>query len=244
MLRRCLNSAACVGATALNATASNRTAARGLLALTAGTDYKTAQCAELYQGHVCGECKQGWGKVRPCCRKCMPAATIVELYVVAAVVMIGLIKLLVHVTTSANLAPGKAAAHGPLPAALLRALVIHTQWLYILSTMVGVPWPATLAVPLQVGGGLWSSTSGSSVGLDCILQDQHGLPVAVQKLLLCLFLPAGILCAVLAIEAGMHFLRPQRCPSAGHDFVSVVMCIVLMFFPTWVNTTLSFFCMR
>jgi hypothetical protein len=39
----------------------------------------------------------------------------------------------------------------------------------------------------------------------------------------------------------MHFLRPRKSPSAGHDFVSVVMCIVLMFFPTWVNTTLSLF---
>jgi hypothetical protein len=35
---------------------------------------------------------------------------------------------------------------------LLRALVIHTQWLYILSTMVDVPWPATLAVRCRLLG--------------------------------------------------------------------------------------------
>jgi hypothetical protein len=94
MLRRCLNSAACVGGAALDATASNRTAGRRLLALTAGADYKTAQCAEPYRGNVCGDCKPGWGKVRPFfCRKCMPAAAIVALYVVAAFVMIGLVKL-------------------------------------------------------------------------------------------------------------------------------------------------------
>jgi hypothetical protein len=170
----------------------------------------------------------------------MSQAAIVMLYVMAAFAMMGLVRLLVHFSTSADLAP-RTDLQTPIPAELLRALVIHAQWLYIISMMVGVPWPATIAWPLQVIGGIWSSTSGSSIGFECILRGSKGLPVAVQKLLICLFTPAGILCGVLMIEAGTHYLRPQRSARAGHDFASVVMCIVFMFLPTWVNTALSLF---
>jgi hypothetical protein len=170
----------------------------------------------------------------------MSNAAIIVLYVMGAFAMMGLVRLLVHFSTSADLVP-RTDLQTPIPAELLRALVIHAQWLYIISMMVGVPWPATIAWPLQVIGGIWSSTSGSSIGFDCILRGSQGLPVAVQKLLICLFTPAGILCGVLLIEAVMHYLRPQRSARVGHDFASVVMCIVFMFLPTWVNTALSLF---
>jgi len=160
-------------------------------------------------------------------------------YVIAVFAMVGLVKLLVHFSTSADAV--RIDRHTPIPAELLRALVLHCQFLYIIGMMVGVPWPATLAWPLQIIGGIWSSTSGSSIGFDCILQGSKGLPVPVQKLLICLFTPVGVLCCVLAIEAVLHFLRPQKSASAGHDFASVVMCIVFMFLPTWVHTALSLF---
>ena len=158
--------------------------------------------------------------------------------------MIGLVKLLVHFSASAENV-SRADMQTPIAAELLRALVIHAQWLYIFSMMVGVPWPVTLAWPLQVVGGVWSSTSGSSIGFECILQDRSGLPVAAQKLLICMFTPVGILCGVLMIEALSHCLRPRRSrsrpTSAEHGFTSVMMCIVFMFLPTWVNTALSLF---
>ena len=56
---------------------------------------------------------------------------------------------------------------------------------------------------------------------------------------MCLFTPACILVAVLVIEAAMHYLRPRKSQAIGHDFASVMMCIVFMFLPTWVNTALS-----
>ena len=170
----------------------------------------------------------------------MSKAAIIVLYVLAIFAMMGLVRLLVHFTTSADLVP-RTDLQTPIPAELLRALVIHAQWLYIISMMVGVPWPATIAWPLQVIGGIWSSTSGSSIGFECILQGSKGLPIAVQKLLICLFTPAGILFGVLMLEAIMHYLRPLRSAGAGHDFVSVAMCIVFMFLPSWVNTALSLF---
>lgn len=63
----------------------------------------------------------------------------------------------------------------------------------------------------------------------------------MQKILICLFTPLGILFAVLLIEVVMHYMRPNKSARAGHDFASLVMCIVFMFMPTWVNTVLSLF---
>jgi hypothetical protein len=181
----------------------------------------------------------------------MATGTILALYITAGVFMVGLVKLMVHLTTSADLAVTRTDLQNPTPAEMLKALVVHAQWLYIISMMVGVPWPPSLSWPLQVVGGIWSSTSGSSIGFDCILKDNRGAPVAVQKLLICLFTPAGVLCGVLMIEGVMQFLRSRRTTRSsraahrskhvGHDFASVVMCIVFMFLPTWVNTALSLF---
>jgi hypothetical protein len=85
-------------------------------------------------------------------------------------------------------------------------------------------------------------TSGSNLGIECILSNGSVLPVAIQKVLVCLFTPACIVVAVLFIEAVMHYLRPRKSHTIGHnDFASVVMCIVFMFLPTWVNTALSLF---
>lgn len=159
----------------------------------------------------------------------MATGTIIALYVTAAVVTIGLVKLLVHLTLSAD---SRTDLQVATAAELLRALVSHAQWLYIISLMVDVPWPTSLAWPLQVVGDLWSSTSGSSIGLECILKGTAAVPIAVQKLLICLFTPAGILCGVLLIEVGVQCLRPRgrarRSRKAGHDLASVVMCIVFI----------------
>ena len=169
-------------------------------------------------------------------------------YLLAALAMIGLVKLLVYFQT-ADLA-SRTDLQTPTPSELLRALVIHSQWLYIICNLVGIPWPAALTVPMQVIGGIWSSTSGSSVGFDCILRGSKGLPVPVQKLLICLFTPVGILCVVLAMEVFLRNLRVRVLPtrrmvakpgSAHHEIAGVAMCIVFMFLPTWVNTSLSLF---
>lgn len=170
----------------------------------------------------------------------MPKGAIIALYVLGAVAMVGLVKLLVFFSTAADTAQ-RTDMQEPVPAELLRVLVIHSQWLYIICNFVAVPWPSTLSVPMQVISGIWSSTSGSSVGLECVLSRGTGLPVAVQKVLIALFTPVGILCAVLLIEVLLHYLRPNKSARAGHDFAGLVMCIVFMFMPTWVHTALSLF---
>jgi hypothetical protein len=174
----------------------------------------------------------------------MSAGAIISLYLLAAVAVIGLVKLLVYFSTSADLVT-RTDLQTPTPSEMLRALVIHSQWLFIICNLVGIPWPAALTVPMQVIGGIWSSTSGSSIGFDCILRNK-GVPVAVQKVLICLFTPLGIMFAVLAIEAAMRYLSKRTAmrrvgTATQHDFMSVTMCIVFTFLPTWVNTTLSLF---
>jgi hypothetical protein len=153
--------------------------------------------------------------------------------------MIGVVKLLVFFQTAADLSP-RTGLQRPIPAEMLRALAIHMQWLYIIGNL-DVPLPQSLLYPVQVIGGIWSSTSGSSIGIECILSTTSKVPVAIQKVLICLFTPAAILLAVIAVEAILHYLRPRKSQEIGHDFASVVMCIVFMFLPTWVNTALSLF---
>jgi hypothetical protein len=213
-------------------------------------EYKYLQCAPGYHGNLCGNCRPGHGQTHPFfCRKCLPAAAIVVLYLLGVLVMIGLVKLLVYFQLSDT--GDRADLTQPIPAEILRALTMHCQWLYIISTLVGVPWPIILVWPMQVIGGVWTSTSGSSIGIECILNHRDAVPIAIQKVLFCLFTPCGILCAVLVIEVVVRFLpgRALCCskrgrgspPRIGHDFAGVVMSIVFMFLPTWVKTALSLF---
>jgi hypothetical protein len=129
---RCFNPDACIGGAAANKTADKK------------TDFQTAQCSGPYKGNLCGECKQGYGRVRPfLCRKCMSAGTIILLYLLAAVAVVGLVKLLVYFSTSTDLVT-RTDLQTPTPSEMLRALVIHSQWLFIICNLVGIPWPAAL----------------------------------------------------------------------------------------------------
>lgn len=96
---------------------------------------------------------------------------------------------------------------------------------------------------LQVISGIWSSSSGSSLGFDCILPRHTAIPLAMGKVLLSLFTPVAIICIVLASKAVMHHLKARstrgRTSHTGHQFASLVMSVVLLFLPTWVGTTFS-----
>jgi len=225
-----MNSAACLGGSA----AAN-------LSTSLGNDYKTAQCSAPYQGNLCGDCKPTYGKVRAfVCRKCLQAVTIVMLYSGAALAMVVLIKLMVYFSRSSK-GCARPNLKQPVGEELLKVLILHGQWLYIMSNLVGIPWPSTLLYPLQVIGGIWSSTSGSSIGFDCILPRGGVIPVAIQKVLICLFTPVGILCVVLLLEAILHYFRPTTTSNVKHKLVSLVMSVVFLFLPTWVSTAFSLF---
>jgi hypothetical protein len=78
----------------------------------------------------------------------MPKVAIVLLYTAAALAMIGLIKLLMYFESPASAT--RPSLQQPIPSELLKVLVLHGQWLFILANLIGIPWPATLMYPLQV----------------------------------------------------------------------------------------------
>jgi hypothetical protein len=83
---------------------------------------------------------------------------------------------------------------------LTKPLVVYAQWLFIVMSLNGVPWPASLSVPLQALAWFWSSASANSLGLDCVLPHNSRTPVAVQKVLFGLLMPLAILSVLLCCE--------------------------------------------
>jgi hypothetical protein len=79
----------------------------------------------------------------------MPRVVIIVLYTAAVLAMIGLVMLLLYFQSDTAARPS---LQQPLPSELLKVLVLHGQWLFILANLVGIPWPATLMYPLQVSG--------------------------------------------------------------------------------------------
>lgn len=176
----------------------------------------------------------------------MAAASILAVYALGVFAMVGLVKALVHFSSTAS------NSTGPNPkklvlVELLKVMLLHGQWLFIISNMVRIPSPATLTTPFQVLVGIWSSASGSSAGFECILPRDTQVPLAIQKLLICLLTPVGILCVVLALEAVLH--RFQGCCVGGgrrdvpirHQLCSICMSVVFLFLPMWLGTAFSMF---
>jgi hypothetical protein len=176
----------------------------------------------------------------------MAAASILAVYALGVCAMVGLVKALVHFSSTASNS-ARPDPKQPVPVELLKVMLLHGQWLFIISQMVGIPWPATLTTPFQVLVGVWSSASGSSIGFECILPRNSALPIAIQKLLICLLTPAGILCVVLALEAVLHSFQGS-CGGGGrrdvpikHQLSSICMSVVFLFFPMWLGTAFSLF---
>lgn len=176
----------------------------------------------------------------------MAQASILVLYALGVLGMIGLIKALVHFSSTANNS-ARPSLRKPVPVELLKVMLLHGQWLFIMSNLVGIPWPATLTYPFQVIGGIWSSASGSSIGFDCILPHNSAVPVAIQKVLICLFTPVAILCIILSLEAVIHrfqgsCLDGRRSRARiGQQLGSLMMSVVFLFLPMWVSTAFSLF---
>ena len=83
------------------------------------------------------------------------------------------------------------------PVDFLKPLVLYAQWLLVAcQSMNNVPLPPSLAVLLQAVTWFWSSTSASSLGLDCVLPRDASIPVPAQKVLFALLTPIVILCVL------------------------------------------------
>jgi hypothetical protein len=215
----------------------------------AGNTYKSAQCAAGYEGNLCGLCRQSYGTVKPfVCKKCLSRVATIALYALAAVVMLVAVRVL---SALSLVDPGQDTA-AATPVDILKPLVLYAQWLLVVcQSMNNVPLPPSLALPLQAVTWFWSSTSASSLGLDCVLPREANLPVPAQKVLFALLTPIAILFVLLCGELLVSLcLRPSggrsRMPARNgilmHDrIVSLLVCMAFMFLPTWSHAAFSLF---
>uniref|UniRef100_A0A383WG46 Uncharacterized protein n=1 Tax=Tetradesmus obliquus TaxID=3088 RepID=A0A383WG46_TETOB len=90
-VHRCPNPAACQGNRSIlleSCSSSNGPC-------TGAGQFSALQCGSGYSGNLCAVCKPGYAATKPfTCRHCLPKPTLLGLYIVAAVVMLLLIKLL------------------------------------------------------------------------------------------------------------------------------------------------------
>jgi hypothetical protein len=135
------------------------------------------------------------------------------------------------------------------PCDLIKPLVVYAQYLFIITNINGVPWPKPISVVVQALGFFWSSTSSSSLGLDCVLRHSTALPVAIQKTLFSLLMPLAMLVVLLLVDALWSLrLRTQRSTlargqslNAQDRFLSLCVCVFFLFLPTWLHATFSLY---
>jgi hypothetical protein len=61
------------------------------------SDYTNLQCSPVYQGNLCGACEEGHYFVKAfTCRKCLPRAAVVVLYVISVCLLLVFMKLVCH----------------------------------------------------------------------------------------------------------------------------------------------------
>lgn len=173
-----------------------------------------------------------------------PGVTI-TLYTLAALVMLLAVRLL-----SALALADSGHQHSPdqaRPVDLTKPLVVYAQWLFIVVNVSGVPWPPSLAYPMQALAWFWSSASSNSLGLDCVLPRHAALPLAPQRVVFGLLMPLAILAVLMCIEALLllrkrgNGQRGNPAASMGDRCLSLFLCISFLFLPTWAHTVFSLF---
>jgi hypothetical protein len=97
------------------------------------------------------------------------------------------------------------------PTDLLKPFCIYLQFMFIVATMQGITWPATLSKPFQALLWLFSSSSPQSLSLECILPSSSTLPVPVQIFILSMVTPLSIMALLLVLETVIAYLRVCAC---------------------------------
>ena len=176
----------------------------------------------------------------------MSAAATIALYSAAALVM------LVAVRVLSGLALADAGVPSPDQARLcdlIKPLVLYAQYLFIITSINGVPWPQPVGVVVQALSFFWSSTSSNSLGLDCVLRHSPTLPLAIQKNIFSLLMPVAMLFVLLLVDVLWSRLRTLRRSRTRarvvktHDmFLSLCICISLLFLPTWLHAVFGLMC--
>ena len=117
------------------------------------------------------------------------------LYAAAGLLAVLLVSFIVHSTWRDNQqkASNQQSAH---QSDMIKVLIVFLQYLVIVSSL-SVPWPTGLAYFFKVAKFIFAAPNGQigSVALDCMLP-QSSVPVSVQRQLIYLVSPIGILAGV------------------------------------------------
>ena len=183
-----------------------------------GTSFAEQQCVEGYTGNLCGKCVPGHGSMRPfSCRRCYPRGTLVAMYVIASLCMLGFMKLVCWFTIkdSYRHAPsddGSGDAGPAEPSHLLRQLVLHGQYtLIIASVQAADAWPPSITKPLQALAWVWSPASPETLAPDCLVTAGASVPPSVAKVVFYLIMPLVLLLLLLLLETCLHFVKAMPC---------------------------------
>jgi hypothetical protein len=234
-------------------------------------------CAVGYEGNLCGSCNRtaGYFWDGPFkCGKCMERSRAIALYAVGAVCVIGLISFSVGSTLRDNTIRMVTGPDQQLPAQyasdFLKFLVRHMQYLVIVAGLQ-VQWPGAFERLLDAVGLLFNVANSQIVSIDCLFPNYRSssVPDAVQRLLVYLLAPLGILILVLLVRLVwwgvmtlVHRLmlkrrlpgqrsvlytgsRPldgsQQHTNLAHSLSVAFVVVLFWFYPWFVRVGLSFF---
>jgi hypothetical protein len=178
----------------------------------------------------------------------MNRATIIALYAVAGVVMLGLIELLLHFTLAYNFAAQQDETQPP--AELLRCLVLYGQRMLIVASL-SIDWPASIAYPIHALAWVWSSSSPETLSADCILPAGSSMPLSVQRVVFYLCMPIAMLLVLLVLETLLHtrccYIRRRVTAMGGTPsrllprLGSTAMVVLFFFMPSLLRTLFGLF---
>eukprot|EP00882_Tetradesmus_deserticola_P012860 GHRQ01013628.1.p1 GENE.GHRQ01013628.1~~GHRQ01013628.1.p1 ORF type:complete len:755 (+),score=199.59 GHRQ01013628.1:639-2903(+) len=217
--------------------------------------YVDWQCAEGYEGTLCGRCSAGFGRRSTfVCGKCMSKHNTIVMFAVAMLLILSLLAYMAYATHLDNRESNPELRVSDC----LKVLVLYFQYALLLATST-VEWPKSISAVFLGLGWVLSSCTGQLMSLDCILAGSGGtsaVPLAMQRQLLYLLTPVIMMLALgLVYSAAWIVLalvrhakrRPGSCTMAAFSAwmrmrLPVIVLVVLFFyFPSLVRVSWSLF---
>eukprot|EP00877_Chromochloris_zofingiensis_P009338 jgi/Chrzof1/4658/Cz14g21210.t1 len=202
------------------------------------------QCSPGYDGNLCGSCKPNHGMTRPfTCQPCLSnQAALLALYVLAALLLLGLVAWTSHSTLVDNMRNMSGAKVNLSD--VLKVLVVYMQYMVVVAA-VRMEWPSSLQYPFRALAWIWSASSSQTISFDCMLTREGSMPLAVSRILMNLIMPIGMF-VVLALLQGtgallMRVRRRNPVFSLGTRLGVSAMVTTFFFYPSLVRTVLGMF---
>lgn len=210
--------------------------------------YSDSLCSQGYHGNLCGRCASGYAAAKPfSCRPCIGRSTLIAVYVVGALALLGFIKLLCYFTIRETVVADcvLSGQRDTQMTDILKPFVLYLQYLLIVVSS-NIEWPVVFSHSLRVLTWAFSSASPETLSADCLFFE-GGLTSEVKRILFYLVAPVAMLVALLLIEMAVHMLptlvRRSTISTLGLlDRVASNAIVVLFFFlPSLLRTTFSLF---